>query len=93
MAKIICPNKQYTGISATVPFVNGVGETDNPNLITWFKSKGYIVVEDEAGDELSRMDVDELKAYAEANDINIGNATSRNGILKKIREAEAKGEE
>ena len=45
MVKVYAPNKQYTGLSASVSFVNGVGETDNPNLIEWFKSKGYTVEE------------------------------------------------
>jgi hypothetical protein len=43
MVKILCPNKQYSGVSASVTFVNGVGETDNPQLIDWFKSHGYNV--------------------------------------------------
>lgn len=38
-----------------------------------------------AGDEFTSMSVDELKAYAETNGIDIGNATSKDGILKKIR--------
>ena len=38
-----------------------------------------------AEDEFASMSVDELKAYAEANGIDIGNATSETGILKKIR--------
>jgi len=29
MAKILTPNKDYSGISASVPFVNGVGYTDD----------------------------------------------------------------
>ncbi|MEG2919162.1 MAG: hypothetical protein RR851_14665 [Clostridium sp.] len=41
MAKIIAPNKDYTGISASVVFCNGVGETENLELIEWFKNKGY----------------------------------------------------
>jgi len=45
MAKILCQNGQYTGISASVEFVDGVGETDNPYLIEWFKENGYIVEE------------------------------------------------
>jgi len=45
MAKIFCQNEQYTGISASVEFVNGVGETDNLYLIEWFKENGYIVEE------------------------------------------------
>lgn len=48
MAKIYCRNKNYNGISATVPFVNGVGEIpDSSNLIEWFKDKGYDVVLEE----------------------------------------------
>lgn len=43
MAKIYAPNPRYSGISASVNFVNGVGETDDPRLIKWFKSKGYKV--------------------------------------------------
>lgn len=43
MAKIYAPNKRYCGVSAGVEFVNGVGETDDPRLIKWFKSKGYKV--------------------------------------------------
>lgn len=34
------------------------------------------------------MDVEELKAYAEQHSIDIGNATSVNGIIKKIEDAE-----
>lgn len=47
MAKIYAPNPQYSGVSASVKFVNRVGETDDPRLIAWFKSKGYEVVEEE----------------------------------------------
>lgn len=39
-------------------------------------------------DELGSMTVEELKAYAESNNIDLGQATSRDGILKKIREAQ-----
>lgn len=43
MAKVFAPNQQYTGESASVPFVNGVGETDNPHLLHWFENHGYTV--------------------------------------------------
>ena len=43
--KIFSPVKEYTGISASVPFCNGVGETDDPHLIEWFKDHGYEVEE------------------------------------------------
>lgn len=94
MAKILCPNKQYSGISASVTFVNGVGETKNKNLIAWFKTKGYKVEEADqdpkgSGEEvkLEEMTAEEMKTYAEENGINIGKATSQEGILKKIQEA------
>lgn len=40
---VYAPNKQYTGMSASVSFCNGVGETDDPHLINWFCSHGYEV--------------------------------------------------
>ncbi len=43
--KIYSPNKDYTGISASVPFCGGVGETNDPYLIKWFKDHGYTVEE------------------------------------------------
>ena len=41
--KIYSPNKDYTGVSASVAFCNGVGETEDPHLIEWFKNHGYEV--------------------------------------------------
>lgn len=43
MAKIYAPNKDYTGVSASVPFANGVGETSNPVLLAWFREHGYTI--------------------------------------------------
>ena len=39
--KIYAPNKQANGIYASVLFVDGVGETDNPRLIDLFRTHGY----------------------------------------------------
>lgn len=39
--KIYAPVKDANGIYASVLFVNGVGETDNPTLIKWFENHGY----------------------------------------------------
>lgn len=47
MAKVYTPLQGYNGISASVTFVNGVGETDNENLLEWFEEKGYTVERDE----------------------------------------------
>lgn len=43
MAKIYCKNREYTGVSATVTFTNGEGETESKELIEWFKLHGYEV--------------------------------------------------
>jgi len=50
MAQIIAPNKDYTGESASVTFVKGVGETSDAYLIEWFKEHGYTVMEDKAAE-------------------------------------------
>ena len=41
--KIYAPVKDTNGVYASVRFVNGVGETDNPRLIEWFRSHGYAI--------------------------------------------------
>ena len=119
MAKIIAPNNKYNGTSASVPFINGVGETDDQNLIQWFKENGYTVesvdspsvpeatpeIDPEAIPEtvpeaspetvpedvleLENMSVEELISFASNNGIDIGRATSKDTILKKIIEAGA----
>ena len=43
--KIYAPMKDFNGLRVTVNFVNGVGETNNPRLIKWFKNHGYRVEE------------------------------------------------
>ena len=51
MMRIIAPNKQYEGVSATVKFNKGIGQTDNPYLIDWFKKNGYAVEKIEDADK------------------------------------------
>ena len=65
MTKILCPNKQYTGVSASVPFVNGVGETDKPYLIDWFKKNGYTVEDDGESKRKSRKKAPDDKKPAD----------------------------
>lgn len=103
MAKIYAPNQKYNGVSASVRFVNGVGETDDEHLIKWFKSKGYKVEEvektntpdnpppnntDPVVKPFEEMTIDELKVYAAERNIDIGKATTEEGIIKKIEEAQ-----
>lgn len=75
MAKIIAPNGQYAGVSASVSFSGGVGHTDNPHLIAWFYSHGYTVEEEAVKPPkekpVEKMTVEELKAYAQAHGITL----------------------
>ena len=41
--KIYAPVKDTNGVKASVRFVNGVGETNDPHLIKWFETHGYRV--------------------------------------------------
>ena len=41
--KIYAPVKDANGVWASVRFVNGVGETNDPHLIEWFRTHGYKV--------------------------------------------------
>ena len=100
--KILAPNKTYTGVSASVPFCNGVGYTENKILVEWFIDKGYKVIdEDEVKihltnnkinkdriDQLEEMTIEELMLYAEEVGVDTGKATTKEGILKKLKEAE-----
>jgi hypothetical protein len=42
---VYAPNEHANGIYATVRFIEGVGMTDDPKLIEWFKNNGYRVEE------------------------------------------------
>lgn len=43
--KIFTKVPDFTGIRASVMFVNGQGDTDDPRLIDWFKRNGYVVMD------------------------------------------------
>lgn len=58
MAKIIAPNKAYNGISASVPFVEGVGETSDARLLEWFRTHGYEVVEEPAAESVEKTELE-----------------------------------
>ena len=55
--KIYAPVKDANGVWCTVRFINGVGETNNPRLIKWFKEHGYRV---EESIEVAPMKTEEL---------------------------------
>lgn len=58
--KIYAPVKDANGVYASVRFVNGVGETNNPHLIEWFRSHGYKVVQDSAVSVDDRSSLDKV---------------------------------
>ena len=50
--KIYTPVKGFNGWRNNVRFVNGVGETNDPVAIAWFRDKGYKVPIEEPVDNL-----------------------------------------
>lgn len=86
MSKIYAPNKEYTGVVAGVVFNKGIGETQDKRLINWFEEKGYKVESEPKKEKtVNEMTVDELKAYAVANEIDLGEATKKADILEVIK--------
>ena len=68
-----------------VKVVNELKELKNMTTGVTAKERGQ---EEEKLTNIEFMTVEDLIAYAESNGINVGNATSREGILKKIRAAQ-----
>jgi hypothetical protein len=48
MATILAPNKSHNGISAGVRFTAGVGHTDRPAPLAYFRKAGYTILPDGA---------------------------------------------
>lgn len=87
--KIIAPNGEYTGISATVAFVKGVGETDDPHLAEWFNENGY-EVEDIA---LENSEDDESDSDQNASEKDKGKGKGKTGKSEQSTEDENGGGE
>jgi hypothetical protein len=95
--KIYAPVKATNGVYASVRFVNGVGETDNPRLIEWFRNHGYKIEKsvekcDELTEEVDQPDFDsmtplELRDWAKANGFGsqINNTRSKEKLIKILR--------
>lgn len=58
--KIYAPVKDANGVWATVRFVNGVGESDDPRLIEYFESHGYRIENEKSNLVIPRQN-DEVK--------------------------------
>ena len=102
MAKIIAPNKKFNGKRAGVAFVDGQAETDDESAIRYFVKHGYKVegkakkaspapeppkVEDPATDPLAGLSVEELRAHAAQNEIDLGGARTKAELRDAIKAA------
>ena len=72
--KIYAPVKDFNGWRGNVRFVNGVGETNDPKLIQWFETNGYIVEQsnlviepqnDQIEVENDEVEIVEMMGYSE----------------------------
>ena len=85
-------NSDFCGKGAGgVQFANGEARTDSARMAAWFKEHpGYTVTEEGgAGSKsIDAMTVAELKTYAEANGIDLGEAKTKAEILAAIKETE-----
>lgn len=99
--KIYAPVKDISGVRASVRFVNGVGETDDPYLLEWFISHGYRIesigkIQSEILDEIiadsnepdfDSMTPNELREWAKVNGFGgqIKNIRNKEKLLEIIR--------
>jgi hypothetical protein len=86
MRKITAPVKGFNGVVGGVQFTDGEAETDSPSMTVYFRRHGYQA--EDAEKTLEQMKVDELKAYADSRDIDLGDATKKADILAAIQAAE-----
>ena len=88
--KIYAPVKDTNGVRASVRFVNGVGETDNPHLIEWFRSHGYRVEEITPTNLVIEPQNDEIEVVGdEVEAVNFEDMTPNE--LRELAKANGKG--
>ena len=101
MAKIYAINKEYNGVTASVPFTNGVGFSSDPYLLDWFKEHGYEVEDDitevedditeaksEANTDISQLSYDELKSLAKDKGIDGYHKMKKEELLDALKDSE-----
>lgn len=96
MAKIYTKNKSYSGYTASVKFNQGVGETNDPYLIEWFRAAGFEVVLPEQVEDnfdLAKMKKDELIALAEEKGLEVNQKMTKDQIIDLIEAEEEEAED
>ncbi|HEY5585471.1 MAG TPA: hypothetical protein VIK78_13420 [Ruminiclostridium sp.] len=93
MAKIYCNNKEFNGISASVNFVDGVGDSNIPHLISWFQENGYTIIE-----EKRETSVYDSKSYKELTELAKergfnGIGLKKEPLIKAFLDLDAKNED
>lgn len=94
MAKVYAPNKDYNGVTASVPFTNGVGFSSNPYLLDWFKEHGYKVEDgdsettSETKTDISQLSYEELKSLAKDRGIDDYNKMKKAELLDALKDSE-----
>lgn len=79
------PVKDFCGVGAAgIHFANGEAEVREGWVLDWFKEHGYDITPKDA-DPLDGMKVDELKAFAESNNIDISAAKNKAEILEILK--------
>lgn len=91
--KLMFPeDRPFTGVYMSVAFAAGVGETDSDYLAERFQEKGLAVeTGSTAGKPVSKMTVDELKAYAAEKGIALPEDGKKAELLAAIEAAENGG--
>ena len=92
MAKIYC-NKSFNGLSASVNFVDGVGDSNIPHLVSWFQENGYTIVEEKREPSIyDSMTYKEMTELAKERGFN-GIGLKKEPLMRKFIDLDAKIED
>ena len=80
------PVKDFCGVGAAgVNFAYGKAEVADGWVLNWFKEHGYIVTEKNPENSFEKMKVEDLKAFAESNGIDLGEAKTKAEIIAVLK--------
>lgn len=80
------PVKDFCGVGAAgIQFAYGKAEVAEGWVLDWFKEHGYKVTEKEPANDFDKMKIDDLKAYAAENGIDLGEAKTKAEIIAFLK--------